>query len=284
MSGVAEPAEGAASDLAQILVKKLVEVLKGLMPLTGPGACVRIESVRKHLVALSAKAEAAAALSTLPRAAPTTSSTASGSSASGSLKPAPSRHLLYECPSFALLLLKWPPGAVSAIHDHPVDGCIFSILKGRLLETTYAFRSDDGNAEQAAAFLGMLDSSESTAMRRTAGAAGGAACGLGTGTASGTCTAGSASGDLGHYHCQWQRLTASEPIELPQNAVSSMIDNVGAHRVQNASKAEAVSVHVYAPPLRDCNVYTPLDPARPGDARGDLHSVVATALRFQSTW
>jgi|SRR5579884_255303 len=50
------------------------------------------------------------------------------------------RNLVYRCEAFELLVLRWSPGAVSAIHDHADQHCWFTALHGAFDVTNYRRR------------------------------------------------------------------------------------------------------------------------------------------------
>jgi predicted metal-dependent enzyme (double-stranded beta helix superfamily) len=47
------------------------------------------------------------------------------------------RTKLHETKDYEIILISWAPGAKSHIHNHPVNGCIYKILDGILIEETY---------------------------------------------------------------------------------------------------------------------------------------------------
>lgn len=47
------------------------------------------------------------------------------------------RTKLHETLNYEIILISWAPGAKSHIHNHPVNGCIYKILDGILIEETY---------------------------------------------------------------------------------------------------------------------------------------------------
>lgn len=62
--------------------------------------------------------------------------------------PAPgmnySRTLIFHSPEVEALILAWPPGAASPIHDHPEGGCVLKVLRGALKQFVYTKRPRDG--------------------------------------------------------------------------------------------------------------------------------------------
>ena len=49
-----------------------------------------------------------------------------------------SRTLIFHSPNVEALILAWPPGAESPIHDHPANGCVLKVLRGALIQYVYA--------------------------------------------------------------------------------------------------------------------------------------------------
>lgn len=47
------------------------------------------------------------------------------------------RNILYKCPVFEWVVIKWLPGQSTSIHGHPLGGCVFFLLVGSLTETRY---------------------------------------------------------------------------------------------------------------------------------------------------
>ena len=59
------------------------------------------------------------------------------------------RTCVYRCEDFEVLLLRWPPGSVSQIHDHGGQRCWFTVLEGALRVDDYA-RLDRGTIPDVA--------------------------------------------------------------------------------------------------------------------------------------
>ena len=45
---------------------------------------------------------------------------------------------------FSLILLCWPPGSSSSIHDHPNSDCIMKCLRNQITETRYDWPDNKG--------------------------------------------------------------------------------------------------------------------------------------------
>ena len=58
-----------------------------------------------------------------------------------------SRNLVIENDDFMILILVWPKGIGSKIHDHPSDGCWVAGINGTIAETRY-FMNDNGRIQK----------------------------------------------------------------------------------------------------------------------------------------
>ena len=52
------------------------------------------------------------------------------------------RNLVYKNDFFQIILMCWPPGYKSPIHDHNKSECFYKILKGKLIEKIYQIEND----------------------------------------------------------------------------------------------------------------------------------------------
>ncbi|MBK2267774.1 cysteine dioxygenase [Francisella philomiragia] len=53
------------------------------------------------------------------------------------------RTSLYNDSLIEVLLLRWPPGSRSYIHDHDLQKCCVSLIQGRLINVLYGFSRDE---------------------------------------------------------------------------------------------------------------------------------------------
>ena len=59
-----------------------------------------------------------------------------------------SRNLVFQNDSFMLLLLVWPKGVSSKVHDHPSDGCWVAGINGEIAESRY-FMASNGRIQKS---------------------------------------------------------------------------------------------------------------------------------------
>lgn len=55
------------------------------------------------------------------------------------------RNLVYSNDKFKILILCWKSGQKAKIHDHPENGCLVKLLKGKLIEEIY--KNNNGKIE-----------------------------------------------------------------------------------------------------------------------------------------
>ncbi|EMD00576.1 hypothetical protein BAUCODRAFT_28923 [Baudoinia panamericana UAMH 10762] len=119
-----------------------------------------------------------------------------------------------------LLILVWTPGKASPIHDHADAHCVMKVLKGSLTETVYGWPCELHESEA------LCSVSQSLIVPSTHH----------------TC---SARAEILQPHA----LQVKRQTTLEQGEVTYMSDQLGLHRVRNASKSDvAVSLHLYTPP------------------------------------
>ena len=51
------------------------------------------------------------------------------------------RKILWRNNLIEVILIKWPAGVISGIHDHPKNGCILRVLQGKIKEDSYVNRA-----------------------------------------------------------------------------------------------------------------------------------------------
>eukprot|EP00019_Armaparvus_languidus_P002836 CAMPEP_0168602010 /NCGR_PEP_ID=MMETSP0420-20121227/13784_1 /TAXON_ID=498008 /ORGANISM="Pessonella sp." /LENGTH=561 /DNA_ID=CAMNT_0008640529 /DNA_START=729 /DNA_END=2413 /DNA_ORIENTATION=- len=137
-----------------------------------------------------------------------------------------------------MLLLCWPAGLASPVHDHAEASCWMKILSGTMVEHRYAFPGDVDaamRADLAAAHdNGHLCLTKTTELGPEAAA-------LRADLA--------AAHDNGH-------LCLTKTTELGPEAAAYIDDSMGIHRMGNASSsAPAMSLHIYSPPIHRCRVF-----------------------------
>jgi len=122
---------------------------------------------------------------------------------------------------FNLLVLCWPPGVKSAIHDHPNSHCIMKILDGSMAERRFDW--PEGSDQSTHHFHGSTDSLADSLSTKD------------------------------------ENLTQVSQRVLKRDDVAYMHDQFGLHQMINASTTEpAVSLHLYSPPIAACKIFCPL--------------------------
>ncbi|KAJ3084162.1 Cysteine dioxygenase [Rhizoclosmatium hyalinum] len=122
---------------------------------------------------------------------------------------------------FNLMILCWPEGVASPIHDHAGSHCLMKILEGGLKETRYAWPEDKGPKSTPPTSLLSSITDQSVSVTE------GAKCAM--------------------------DITLETPLELDQ--VAYIHDKIGLHRVSNPTSAPAVSLHLYCPPYETCKTF-----------------------------
>lgn len=122
---------------------------------------------------------------------------------------------------FNLLILCWGEGHSSAIHDHADSHCFMKMLQGELCEVRYAWPK--GHPQNNKMELNPTEIIANTENEE-------------------------------EYACEELQEISRSTLET--NGVCYINDNLGLHRVENASNTDcAVSLHLYCPPFDSCSVF-----------------------------
>jgi len=119
------------------------------------------------------------------------------------------------------MIICWNEGQSSTIHDHADSHCFMKVLKGRLNEIKYNWPEERCESELIS-------------------------------TLAPKC--------IGDYQnedgvCE-KELEEISRSEMNTNEVFYINDNIGLHRVENASNTDvAVSLHLYCPPFDSCSIF-----------------------------
>lgn len=126
---------------------------------------------------------------------------------------------------FNLLILCWGEGHSSAIHDHADSHCFMKMLQGELCEVRYAWPKQKSETELC--------------IKNNNNNIGG--------------------GDDGNEEddiYQEEELKEISRSTLETDGVCYINDNLGLHRVENASNTNtAISLHLYCPPFNFCSMF-----------------------------
>ncbi|KAI9337995.1 cysteine dioxygenase type 1 [Obelidium mucronatum] len=141
---------------------------------------------------------------------------------------------------FNLMILCWPEGVASPIHDHAGSHCLMKVLEGGLKETRYAWPDEKG--PKSALPLSLLlpsitDQSTPASVTEKKGC---------------------------------MEVTKETPLQLDQ--VAYIHDKIGLHRVSNPTNAPSVSLHLYCPPYETCKTFDEKTSACRGSGRAVFYS------------
>jgi cysteine dioxygenase len=126
------------------------------------------------------------------------------------------RNVVYCNEHFDCILMCWPPGAVSTIHDHDESSCWVTVVEGAVHEVQYQLPRFDRKFTEAET-------------RDPATAVG---------------------------HCGKLKVVSEARLDISGGVTSTYANNdIGIHRVENRSDKLACTLHIYAPPLRKMRVF-----------------------------
>lgn len=126
------------------------------------------------------------------------------------------RNLIFGNEFFDCILMCWPPGSRSTIHDHDESSCWVTAVEGTVTEVQYS--------------LPRMDRKFTEAELRNASTA------------------------LGH--CGKLRKTSEATLDVCGGVTSTYANNdIGIHRVENRTDKLACTLHIYAPPLRKMRIF-----------------------------
>jgi len=120
---------------------------------------------------------------------------------------------------YNILILCWPAGVKSAIHDHPNSHCVMKILQGEMVENRYEFPDN------------IVKTSSTPVLS--------------------SCGSRSALDEDG------KRIVQTASRTLGTDAVAYMHDEFGVHQMANCSDRGTVSLHIYSPPIPACKIFDP---------------------------
>jgi cysteine dioxygenase len=153
------------------------------------------------------------------------------------------RNLVFTNQHMDVILMCWPAGCKSSIHDHEESSCWVALVEGTAVEVKFALPKLDRQ------FLKM----ESVNPRCAAGRCG-----------------------------PLQRLGETEMRDAGGHPGGYVNNDIGIHRVENRSDKPAYTLHVYAPGLRKMRIFSeagevrtvmvpPWKDATGGDVKGEYH-------------
>eukprot|EP00936_MAST-01D_sp_MAST-1D-sp1_P001996 g1996.t1 len=145
--------------------------------------------------------------------------TGTGAGSSARSKPPATgytRHLVYGNEHMDVILMHWPAGSRSTIHDHEDSSCWVNIVDGSVHEVQYAVPRLDRKFLEAEA-------------RDPATATG---------------------------HCGPLKQLSVTQLDTHGCVHTYANNDIGLHRVENRTDAPAATLHVYAPPLKKMRIYT----------------------------
>lgn len=126
------------------------------------------------------------------------------------------RSLIYGNENFDCILMCWPPGSKSTIHDHDESSCWVAVAEGSVHEVQYSLPRFDRKFTEAE-------------HRDPATAIG---------------------------HCGKLRIVSESCLDTCGSVTSTYANNeIGIHRVENRTDKLACTLHIYAPPLRKMRVF-----------------------------
>ncbi|CAM9368276.1 unnamed protein product, partial [Ectocarpus fasciculatus] len=126
------------------------------------------------------------------------------------------RNLIFGNESFDCILMCWPPGSRSTIHDHSESSCWVAVAEGAVHEVQYALPRFDRKFTEA----------EKTDPVNAVG------------------------------NCGKLKVVSESCLDICGGVTSTYANNeIGIHRVENRSEKMACTLHVYAPPLRKMRIF-----------------------------
>eukprot|EP00602_Paraphysomonas_sp_CaronLab_P005468 CAMPEP_0185022458 /NCGR_PEP_ID=MMETSP1103-20130426/5166_1 /TAXON_ID=36769 /ORGANISM="Paraphysomonas bandaiensis, Strain Caron Lab Isolate" /LENGTH=341 /DNA_ID=CAMNT_0027554529 /DNA_START=84 /DNA_END=1106 /DNA_ORIENTATION=+ len=125
------------------------------------------------------------------------------------------RNLIYGNEHFDCILMCWPPGSQSTIHDHDVSSCWVAVVEGTVYEVQYALPRLDKK------FIEMEQRDPATAVG----------------------------------NCGKLKVINVACLDTGGVTGTYANNEIGIHRVENRSDKLACTLHVYAPPLRKMKIF-----------------------------
>jgi len=125
------------------------------------------------------------------------------------------RNLVFHNEHMDVILMCWPPGAASSIHDHANSSCWVSVVEGVVHEVQYIMPQLDRQFIE-------------TEMRNPTGAVG---------------------------RCGKLNLLGEAALQPRGCTSTYANNDIGIHRVENRTKEPAYTLHVYAPPLTKMKIF-----------------------------
>ncbi|KAJ3386026.1 Cysteine dioxygenase [Entophlyctis sp. JEL0112] len=122
---------------------------------------------------------------------------------------------------FNLMILCWPPGIASPIHDHAGSHCLMKVIEGDLRESRYAW--------PAGATSEPLHTASSITDQSTMYS-----------------TKSSGKGAI---------MNVIKETDFSLDNVAYIHDKIGLHRISNATSKPSVSLHLYCPPYETCKTF-----------------------------
>ncbi|KAJ3140067.1 hypothetical protein HK100_010810 [Physocladia obscura] len=132
---------------------------------------------------------------------------------------------------FNLMILCWPAGVASPIHDHAGSHCLMKIMEGELKETRYAWPQNSSPSQQAATPpLPLIPNSLLPSI-----------------------TAQSAPITANTSEVSTMSIIKETTIAVEE--VAYIHDKIGLHRISNPTSSDSVSLHLYCPPYETCKTF-----------------------------
>ncbi|KAJ3355932.1 hypothetical protein HDU83_002217 [Entophlyctis luteolus] len=123
---------------------------------------------------------------------------------------------------FNLMILCWPPGVASPIHDHAGSHCLMKVIEGELKESRYAW-PQSSSAEVSGPVLSSI-TDQSTMYS-----------------------------PYSSFNERSMKTIKETDFSLDQ--VAYIHDKIGLHRISNSISKAAVSLHLYCPPYETCKTF-----------------------------
>jgi len=125
------------------------------------------------------------------------------------------RNLIFSNVNMDVILMCWPPGSKSSIHDHDESSCWVVMVEGSIVEVQYGMPQVDRKFIE-------------TEMRNPSGAVG---------------------------RCGKLRILNEAKLDPGGCTSSYANNDIGIHRVENRTTRPAYTLHVYAPPLQKMKIF-----------------------------
>lgn len=126
------------------------------------------------------------------------------------------RNLIHGDENMDVILMCWPPGCKSSIHDHDESSCWVTVVEGSVHEVQYQLPSFDRK------FLEALQKDPATAVG----------------------------------HCGKLKLVNVAECDTGGVTGTYVNNEIGIHRVENRTSSLACTLHIYAPPLKKMKIFS----------------------------